>query len=131
MGAALAARGGDAAAGGARDGQRRAPALLPRGQIGDQWHGDGGIRLTAPLSPALHLGAHKILAVSTHYERTRNEADRPAVNGYPPPAQVLGVLIDAIFLDVVDQDVMRMERMNELLSPRCPSPVATGCASWS
>ena len=91
------------------------PLFFPAVQIDDQWHGDGGIRLTAPLSPALHLGAHKILAVSTHYERTRGEADRPAVRGYPPPAQVLGVLLDAIFLDVVDQDVMRMERMNELL----------------
>lgn len=91
------------------------PLFFPAVKVGDQWHGDGGIRLTAPLSPALHLGAHKILAISTHYERTRNEADRPSVRGYPPPAQVLSVLLDAIFLDVVDQDVMRMERMNELL----------------
>ncbi|HEX6751349.1 MAG TPA: patatin-like phospholipase family protein [Longimicrobium sp.] len=91
------------------------PLFFPAVKIGDQWHGDGGIRLTAPLSPALHLGAHKILAVSTHYERSQSEADRPAVRGYPPPAQVLGVLMDAIFLDVVDQDVMRMERMNDLL----------------
>ena len=91
------------------------PLFFPAVQIGDQWHGDGGIRLTAPLSPALHLGAHKILAISTHYERSQSEADRPTVRGYPPPAQVLGVLMDAIFLDVVDQDVMRMERMNELL----------------
>ncbi|HEX8244200.1 MAG TPA: patatin-like phospholipase family protein [Longimicrobium sp.] len=91
------------------------PLFFPAVQIGDQWHGDGGIRLTAPLSPALHLGAHKILAISTHYERTQSEADRPTVRGYPPPAQVLGVLMDAIFLDVVDQDVMRMQKMNELL----------------
>lgn len=91
------------------------PLFFPAVKIGDAWHGDGGIRLTAPLSPALHLGAHKILAISTHYERTQGEADRPAVVGYPPPAQVLGVLLDAIFLDVVDQDVMRMQRMNELL----------------
>ena len=98
------------------------PLFFPAVQIGDQWHGDGGIRLTAPLSPALHLGAHKILAVSSHYERSYDEADRPAVKGYPPPAQVIGVLMDAIFLDVVDQDVMRMERMNELLR-RC-SPQA-------
>jgi NTE family protein len=101
------------------------PLFFPAVQIGDQWHGDGGIRMTAPLSPALHLGAHKILAVSTHYERTRGEASRPAVRGYPPPAQVLGVLLDAIFLDVVDQDVMRMERMNELLR-RCPPEAREG-----
>ncbi|MFL5542717.1 MAG: patatin-like phospholipase family protein [Longimicrobiaceae bacterium] len=101
------------------------PLFFPAVQIGDQWHGDGGIRLTAPLSPALHLGAHKILAVSTHYERTAGEADRPTVRGYPPPAQVIGVLMNAIFLDVVDQDVMRMERMNELLR-RCPPPARDG-----
>ena len=101
------------------------PLFFPAVQIGEHWHGDGGIRLTAPLSPALHLGAHKILAVSTHYERTMAEADRPTTRGYPPPAQVIGVLMDAIFLDVVDQDVMRMERMNELLR-RCPPQARNG-----
>lgn len=101
------------------------PLFFPAVQIGDQWHGDGGIRLTAPLSPALHLGAHKILAVSTHYERTAGEADRPTVRGYPPPAQVIGVLMNAIFLDVIDQDVMRMERMNEVLR-RCPPAAHDG-----
>jgi NTE family protein len=101
------------------------PLFFPAVQIGGQWHGDGGIRLTAPLSPALHLGAHKILAISSHYERSFDEADRPSTRGYPPPAQVLGVLMDAIFLDVVDQDVMRMERINELLR-RCPQDSRDG-----
>ncbi|HET8655969.1 MAG TPA: patatin-like phospholipase family protein [Longimicrobiaceae bacterium] len=91
------------------------PFFFPAVQVGDGWYGDGGIRLTAPLSPALHLGAHKILAISTHYLRSRSEADRPAVVGYPPPAQVLGVLYNAIFLDLIDQDVLRMQRVNRLL----------------
>jgi NTE family protein len=91
------------------------PMFFPAVQIGTHWYGDGGIRLAAPLSPALHLGAHKILAVSTRYERSYSEADTPTVAGYPPPAQVLGVLYNAIFLDLVDQDAMRMQRMNELI----------------
>jgi NTE family protein len=91
------------------------PIFFPAINVGDQWFGDGGMRLTAPLSPALHLGAHKILAISTRYPPTRQEAGRRAVEGYPPPAQVLGVLYNAIFLDLIDQDVMRMERMNRLL----------------
>lgn len=91
------------------------PLFFPAVQIGTHWYGDGGIRLTAPLSPALHLGAHKILAVSNRYARSYKEADTPSVAGYPPPAQVLGVLYNAIFLDLVDQDAMRMERMNELI----------------
>ena len=91
------------------------PLFFPAVQIGPHWYGDGGIRLAAPLSPALHLGASKILTVSTRYDRTRGEASRPTIPGYPPPAQVIGLLLDAIFLDVVDQDVARLERMNELL----------------
>jgi NTE family protein len=91
------------------------PLFFPAVRIGPNWYGDGGIRLTAPLSPALHLGAHKILAVSTRHARSFEEADIPEVRGYPPPAQVLGVLYDAIFLDLIDQDALRMERMNALL----------------
>src|SRR5690606_1466410 len=84
------------------------------------WYGDGGIRLAAPLSPALHLGAHKILAISTRYAATRSEAEQRAIEGYPPPAQVLGVLYNSIFLDLIDQDVVRMERMNRLLEQLPP-----------
>jgi NTE family protein len=91
------------------------PLLFPAVQIGDEWHGDGGVRLAAPLSPALHLGAHKIIAVATRYERTAEEASVPDVVGYPPPAQVLGVLYNAIFLDLIDQDVIRLARMNKIL----------------
>ncbi|CAN5731840.1 patatin-like phospholipase family protein [soil metagenome] len=91
------------------------PLFFPAVQIGNEWYGDGGIRMTAPLSPALHLGAKKILAVSTRYARTPAEANRREIEGYPPPAQVLGVLYNAVFLDMVDQDVHRLERMNQLL----------------
>ena len=91
------------------------PIFFPAVRLGDAWYGDGGIRMAAPLSPALHLGAHKLLALSTRYERSEDEAARPAVVGYPPPAQVLGVLHNAIFLDVIDQDVIRLERLNRVL----------------
>lgn len=91
------------------------PLLFPAVRVGDEWYGDGGIRLTAPLSPALHLGASRVLTISTRYDRTRAEADRPQVSGYPPPAQVLGVLYNAIFLDLIDQDVLRLERLNRLV----------------
>ena len=96
------------------------PLFFPAVQIGTDWYGDGGLRLTAPLSPALHLGAHRILAVSTRYERSQAEANRPDVVGYPPPAQILGVMYNAIFLDLIDQDVLRLERMNRLLAKMPP-----------
>jgi NTE family protein len=91
------------------------PFFFPAGEIGGSWYGDGGIRLTAPLSPAIHLGARKIMAVSTRYPRTRDEARQPAVAGYPPPAQVAGVLLNAIFLDLLDSDATRLQQLNGLL----------------
>ena len=91
------------------------PLFFPAVRIGHEWHGDGGIRLAAPLSPALHLGASRVLAISTRYDRSQAEADTPATVGYPPPAQVLGVLLNAIFLDIIDQDVLRLQRLNRLL----------------
>jgi NTE family protein len=92
------------------------PIIFPAVKVGRHYHGDGGIRLSAPLAPALHLGATRILAISTHYEKTFSEADEPQTIGYPPPAQILGQLANAIFLDVIDEDAIRLERSNDLLS---------------
>ena len=91
------------------------PIFFPAIRIGNEWHGDGGIRLTAPLSPALHMGADRILAISTRYDRSQAEADSLQVVGYPPPAQVLGAVLNAVFLDLIDQDELRLNRLNQLL----------------
>ncbi len=96
------------------------PMFFPAVRVGDMWYGDGGIRLAAPLSPALHLGANRILAISTRYDRTQVESDAPNVVGYPPPAQVLGMLLNSVFLDLIDQDVLRLERLNSLLDKLPP-----------
>jgi len=92
------------------------PLFFPAVKVEGAWYGDGGIRLTAPLSPAIHLGARRIVAVSTRYARSDQEAGRPAVNGYPPPAQVAGVLLNAIFLDLLDADALRLQQINSLIA---------------
>lgn len=91
------------------------PLFFPAVRIDDEFFGDGGVRLAAPLSPALHLGAQKILAISTRYDRSAAEAMIPEVTGYPPPAQVVGVLLNSVFLDLLDQDALRLERLNDLI----------------
>lgn len=91
------------------------PLLFPAVQIGSSWYGDGGIRLSAPLSPALHLGADRIVAISTRFAGREREKNMPMIWGYPPPAQVAGVLMNAIFLDLLDQDARRLELVNQLL----------------
>lgn len=91
------------------------PLMFPAVRIDDSWHGDGGVRLESPLSPAIHLGATHILVISTRYNRTRAEADEPSVGGYPPAAQIVGILMNSIFLDVLDQDALIIERINTLV----------------
>ncbi len=96
------------------------PLFFPAVRLGDGWHGDGGIRLAPPFSPALKLGARRILAISTRYDRSQKEADCPSVRSYPPPAQILGQLLNAIFLDLFDEDALRIRRLNTIAS--CPIP---------
>jgi NTE family protein len=96
------------------------PFVFPAVRIGNAYHGDGGIRMAAPLSPAVHLGARRIIAMSTGYLRGAEEAMTPVVSGYPPAAQILGQLVNAVFLDGIEEDVARMERMNDLLRKMAP-----------
>jgi NTE family protein len=91
------------------------PFFFPAIEVDGAWYGDGGIRLTQPLSPAIHLGAQRIIAVTTRYAKTRAEADSPSIVAYPPPAQVAGVLFNAIFLDQLDADAMQLRQINALI----------------
>ena len=94
------------------------PLFFPAERVGDEWFGDGGVRLTAPLAPAVHLGAQRILAVSIRSERS--EAPPGPAPGYPPPAQVIGNLMNAVFLDQFEADALRLERINCLLQHMPP-----------
>jgi NTE family protein len=91
------------------------PLFFPAVQVEHAWYGDGGIRLIAPLSPVVHLGARRIIAISTRYAATEAEAAQETIHGYPPPAQVMGVLMNSIFLDLLDHDAVRLERLNQLI----------------
>ncbi len=91
------------------------PLFFPSVRIGDAWYGDGGIRLVAPIAPALHLGADRILAISTGHARITEDDCRPTFDGPPSPVQVMGVLYDAIFLDQLDQDALQLQRVNQLI----------------
>jgi NTE family protein len=91
------------------------PFFFPAIEVDGAWYGDGGIRLTQPLSPAIHLGARRIIAVTTRYAKSREEADRPSIVDYPPPAQVAGTLFNAIFLDQLDSDAVQLRQINALI----------------
>jgi NTE family protein len=91
------------------------PLIFPAIEVRKAWYGDGGIRLIAPLSPVVHLGARRIIAISTRYAASEAEADIETIHGYPPPAQVMGVLMNSFFLDLLDHDAVRLQRLNQLI----------------
>jgi len=95
------------------------PVRLDSGS-GDRWFGDGGMRLVAPLSPAIRLGASRLLAIGVRSTRSAHElAQHEAASDHPLPcpplAQVCGVFLNAIFLDHLDTDLDHLRRMNELI----------------
>ena len=92
------------------------PLIFPAIQIGSSFYGDGSLRLQTPLAPAIHLGADKLLVISVRYKRTPEEEILAQVKGYPPPAQVLGMLLNAVFLDALETDLERTRRINHTLS---------------
>jgi NTE family protein len=97
------------------------PLFFPAVRIGDSWFGDGGIRQYAPLSPALHLGAGRIIAVSTRHRPSMPEAGSVMHHRYPSIARILDVLMNAIFVDMLDQDLLGLNRVNKLIDNRSPN----------
>ena len=92
------------------------PIFFPAVKVGDSWYGDGVIRQSAPLSPSLHLGAGKILAISTRHKPIVQGVISKASLRYPSIAQIMGILMNAIFLDLLDQDALGLERVNRVLA---------------
>lgn len=90
------------------------PLVFPAIKLDDGWHGDGGIRSIAPLSPTMHLGAKKILAISTRYRGGEIIPDETMIGDFAPVAQIIGILLDSIFLDLLDYDAANMSRINML-----------------
>lgn len=90
------------------------PLLFPAQRIGNEYYGDGGLRQTAPLEPALRAGADRLLVIGTRDERPDPEPD--AVTAYPELGEIGGYLLDVIFMDHLSRDLERIERDNRTLA---------------
>lgn len=93
------------------------PFFFPPVQVGDSFYGDGCIRQTTPLSPAIHLGADKIIAIGVRYPHNQQRMQDLAFSPFKNPTlgQITGVMMNAIFLDSLESDVERMMKVNELI----------------
>lgn len=95
------------------------PVFFPPVAIHGVWYGDGCIRMHHPMSPAIHLGADRIVAVS---QRHLHAPIAPPPKGPRagderlPLSEIAGVMLNAIFLDSLDSDLERLERVNRTLA---------------
>jgi NTE family protein len=91
------------------------PFLFPPYKLNREFFGDGSMRQVAPVSPALHLGADRVLVVGT--ARIRNDVpERTRGDLYPTLAQIAGHVMNSIFLDSLAVDLERLERINRTIS---------------
>lgn len=91
------------------------PMVFPAVRVDGEYCGDGSMRETAPLSPALHLGANRLLIISV-----RGPGDPSATSEgeprYPRLGQISGYVFDTLFLDSLDADIERLNRINHTIS---------------
>jgi len=91
------------------------PLLFPPIRIGDEYYGDGAMRQIHPLSPAIHLGADRLLIIGVRARR----AAGVQVNRLPPlmptPGEIFGYMLDTLFTDQIYGDLEQLERFNELV----------------
>ena len=90
------------------------PFIFPAVKVHREYFGDGSMRQIAPVSPALHLGADRVLIVGTG-RQTMDQA-RARSNVYPSLAQIAGHALNSIFLDSLAVDIERLERINRTVT---------------
>ena len=86
------------------------PFIFPAVKVHREYFGDCSMRQIAPVSPALHLGADRVLIVGTG--RQTPDQSRARSNVYPSLAQIAGHALNSIFLDSLMVDIERLERIN-------------------
>jgi NTE family protein len=91
------------------------PFIFPAARIAGDYYGDGAMRQLAPLSPAVHLGANRLLVVGTRAEAAASPADG-GLDAPPRPGHLLGFVLDSLFTDGLSIDVERLRQINQLLS---------------
>jgi NTE family protein len=90
------------------------PLIFPPVKIGREYFGDGAVRQAAPISPALHLGASKVLVVGVSTDESEQRLNAPAKGRLPSLAQIGGHLLNSTFVDNLESDIELLERLNYL-----------------
>jgi NTE family protein len=90
------------------------PFIFPSVELGGEYFGDGAMRQLAPLSPAIHLGATRLLVIGVGAARDAGVVGRGHEARPPSLGQIFGYMLDTLFMDQIYADLEQIERMNEL-----------------
>jgi NTE family protein len=91
------------------------PMIFPPVSIDGEYFGDGAMRQATPLSPAVHLGADRILVIGARDETTDPQANPRSPQRFPSFAQIAGYILDTLFMDGLYSDLEGMTRINQLI----------------
>ena len=91
------------------------PLLFPPIRIGDEYYGDGAMRQVHPLSPAIHLGADRLLIIGVRARRAAGVAPPSRTPTMPTPGDIFGFMLDTLFTDQIYGDLEQLEQINVLV----------------
>ena len=104
------------------------PFVFSPVQIGGEYYGDGAMRQRAPLSPAVHLGADRILVIGVRDEHPDQEPTDGTDGEMPTLAHLAGYMLDTLFMDGLYADLERISRINAIIE-QLPKEALTGNVS--
>lgn len=91
------------------------PFIFPATLINREYFGDGSMRQIAPLSPAMHLGATKVMVIGVTVNMYSDQTGRSDIADYPSLARIAGHALNSIFLDSMEVDLERAQKINDLV----------------
>lgn len=91
------------------------------GETGPEYFGDGAMRQLAPLAPAIHLGAERVVAIGVAEPHAQAGAPRTHLPPYPSVAQIAAHAMSSVFLDTLRADAQQAERINRMLQQLPPA----------
>ena len=91
------------------------PLLFPPMSIGGDYYGDGAMRQIHPLSPAIHLGADRLLIIGVRARRAAGVTVNRLQTSMPTPGEIFGYMLDTLFTDQIYGDLEQLQRINALV----------------
>ena len=91
------------------------PMIFPPVRIGNEYFGDGAMRQATPLSPAVRLGADRILVIGVRNEIADGSSEPASPPAFPSVAEIVGYTLDTLFMDGLYSDLERLSSVNQLI----------------